>query len=417
MEDTSSGGHSVASGTGTSTTTAATTASTTATGGDDAGSSEDATTTTTSTGAATTGEEMPTCPADPLHPHPEAPSCVDEDEGSWSVMSDVGSPPQSDWYTMVWTGQEAIVWHGIGAAYDPSTDTWRTIATDGAPTQRAWHTAIWTGTEMIVWGGAAWPSSWEAFADGARYDPTRDVWSAVNATGAPAPRYSHTATWTGSEMIVWGGIANSTALVNGGRYDPQLDTWAPVSEIGAPPPGVGDVALWTGSEMIVWGGTAPTGEPLPGGRYDVASDTWSPMSMVGAPSFISQSFGFWTGSAALFYGGCCVIEGSYRNRAAAYDPIMDAWVDEVTLCSDASAHSVAVWTGCDLLVWRSLGLESRQAVPPDVLRFDGETTWRTSATSPPERRYRAKAVWTGDAMIVWGGEPSDGLGPGGVYRP
>jgi hypothetical protein len=27
------------------------------------------------------------------------------------------------------------------------------IATAGAPTPRSWHTAVWTGSEMIVWGG------------------------------------------------------------------------------------------------------------------------------------------------------------------------------------------------------------------------------------------------------------------------
>ena len=56
---------------------------------------------------------------------------------------------------------------------------------------------------MIVWGGVD-----ETFNDtntGGRYDPIEDSWTATSTTNAPLPRDSHTAVWTGSEMIVWGG--------------------------------------------------------------------------------------------------------------------------------------------------------------------------------------------------------------------
>ena len=32
-------------------------------------------------------------------------------------------------------------------------DTWTATSTTNAPTARAGHTAVWTGSEMIVWGG------------------------------------------------------------------------------------------------------------------------------------------------------------------------------------------------------------------------------------------------------------------------
>ena len=32
-------------------------------------------------------------------------------------------------------------------------DTWTPTALTNAPTARADHTAVWTGSEMIVWGG------------------------------------------------------------------------------------------------------------------------------------------------------------------------------------------------------------------------------------------------------------------------
>ena len=80
-------------------------------------------------------------------------------------------------------------------------DTW--TATAGAPAARAYHTAIWTGSEMIVWGGNDQNSN--GLDSGGRYSPATDSWISTTTTNAPQARASHTAVWTGSEMIVWGG--------------------------------------------------------------------------------------------------------------------------------------------------------------------------------------------------------------------
>ena len=40
-----------------------------------------------------------------------------------------------------------------GGRYNPSTDSWTATSTTNAPAARAHHTAVWTGSEMIVWGG------------------------------------------------------------------------------------------------------------------------------------------------------------------------------------------------------------------------------------------------------------------------
>ena len=80
-----------------------------------------------------------------------------------------------------------------------------------------------------------------------------ETWTDTSTTNAPAARASHTAVWTGSEMIVWGGYGGSY-LNTGGRYDPSTDSWAAISTGNAPFPRGGNTAVWTGSEMIVWGG-------------------------------------------------------------------------------------------------------------------------------------------------------------------
>src|SRR6266480_996420 len=84
---------------------------------------------------------------------------------------------------------------------DCTDDSWTATSTTSAPAARSAHTAVWTGSEMIVWGGQN-PSRLNT---GGRYNPSTDSWTATSTTSAPAGRYFHTAVWTGREMIVWGG--------------------------------------------------------------------------------------------------------------------------------------------------------------------------------------------------------------------
>jgi hypothetical protein len=81
-----------------------------------------------------------------------------------------------------------------------------------------------------------------------------DSWTATSRTNAPDGRYDHTAVWTGSEMIVWGGAGVTVFGLNtGGRYNPSTDSWTRTTITNAPTTRYGHTAVWTGSEMIVWG--------------------------------------------------------------------------------------------------------------------------------------------------------------------
>ena len=83
--------------------------------------------------------------------------------------------------------------------------SWLPTSTSGAPSARYGHVAVWTGSEMIVAGGMAWDpvlSQHVYSSQYGRYNPTTETWT-VN-TGAPAAWYQ-TAVWTGARMLVWGG--------------------------------------------------------------------------------------------------------------------------------------------------------------------------------------------------------------------
>ena len=47
---------------------------------------------------------------------------------------------------------------------------------------------------------------------GGRYNPNANSWTPTSTTNVPDRRTGHTAVWTGSEMIVWGGAVNSFSL-------------------------------------------------------------------------------------------------------------------------------------------------------------------------------------------------------------
>jgi hypothetical protein len=191
---------------------------------------------------------------------------------AWSATSlDVGCPGPRRLHTAVWTGSAMIVWGGddgtdhptddatnTGGAYDPVTDTWQATPVAGdCPVARHQHSAIWNGAGMIVWGGYM-PYTPPTLADtGATFVPETATWTPTSTSvHVPSGRYGHSAVWTGSEMIVWGGIIRGRwgATATGSHYDPVTATWTPTTSLGAPGGRFGHSAVWTGSEMIVWGG-------------------------------------------------------------------------------------------------------------------------------------------------------------------
>jgi len=206
----------------------------------------------------------------------------------WSPVSSIASPSRRQYYSATWTGERMCIWGGFpdgspqacndGGLYNPQSDSWAILATTNAPSPRASHSAVWTGTELLIWGGAA--SGNVMCNTGAKYNPISDSWTTISTNTPLSPRALHSAVWTGKEMIIWGGITSaSEECVDGARYDPITDSWALISTNGVPVGRYGQCTIWSGTEMIVWGGAHIFGGTLRnGGRYNPATDTWSPIS-------------------------------------------------------------------------------------------------------------------------------------------
>ncbi|MBZ5639234.1 MAG: hypothetical protein LAO51_10845 [Acidobacteriia bacterium] len=203
-----------------------------------------------------------------------------------------GAPSRRFEHTAISTPDKMVVWGGddgtageagsgvkfaTGSVYDPATDAWTPLPDTGAPSARSRHTAVWTGTQMIAWGGTDGAS---ALGTGAIFDPAGDQgagsWTALASTGAPSARFWHTAVWTGTQMIVWGGNDGSADLDSGARYNTTSGAWLPTSSVGTPIARSQHTAVWTGSYMVVWGGVGFSGTVIPmlgsGGSYLIEQD-------------------------------------------------------------------------------------------------------------------------------------------------
>jgi len=282
---------------------------------------------------------------------------------SWGMMTTTGAPTPRDSHSAIWTGVEMIIWGGdvfsssspgSGGRYNPASDSWTATALSGAPVGRANHTAVWTGTEMIVWGGSIWDTPWDNH--GGRYSPASNSWSPVSTTGAPSGRYLHSGVWTGSEMLIWGGAGSTGPLGNGARYNPGSNSWSPISNTNAPEQRTVHATVWTGTEMIVWGGASdysPWINLNSGGRYNPASDTWTSTSLSGAPAPRARLASVWTGEELIVWSGCtsstCLLGDASGGR---YNPQSDSWIATTTIgAPEARQFPSAVWTGEAMLVW------------------------------------------------------------------
>jgi len=356
---------------------------------------------------------------------------------TWSPMSTAGAPSNliDPSHAAIWTGSQMLVWGMIqtsgggavwnGGRYDPSTNTWSSMSTANAPDLRVYFTATWAGGRLVVWGG----NNNGPVNTGGRYDPVSNTWTPMTMTNAPSARYSHSAISTGAQMLVWGGFFGSSPrwLDTGGRYDPMTDTWTPTSTTNAPSAREAHGAVWIGSEMVVWGGIGlsasnPFGYLNSGGRYNPVSDTWTPTSTMNAPSPRTQGPNqlLWTGGQVLVWGGS---NGAWLFSGGRYSPATDTWTPISTgSAPDARDSHTAVWTGSQMVVWGGKNTDYASSHTTYLMtggRYDPAlATWSpTSTVNAPDGRYDHTAVWTGQRMIVWGGNAGGWTASGGRYDP
>lgn len=348
------------------------------------------------------------------------------EEGSWRPMSEAPLGERQEAVT-VWTGEELVVWGGAsssldvtyddGAAYDPETDVWRSLA--DAPVDGLWGaTSAWTGTEVLVVGNADGDTGEVSAAVVAvAYDPAADRWRTLPTPPSGTGTGGHTALWSGDELLVWGAAGRQGRP--GAAYDPLTDRWRDLPPAPEGAVRTGHAAVWTGSEMLVWGGYGP-GATLRDDGYalDPATGAWRRLADGPVPGRGSPAAA-WTGSRMLVWGGSTMdaATGSSASspvgpltstEVAAYDPVTDRWTVGTPSPHPSRPQGPVVWTG------RELAVVSNRA---EALAYDPIVDeWTRLPDDPVLLALGSGWVWTGDALLAWGGIPVSATGQGAVLH-
>ncbi len=298
----------------------------------------------------------------------------------WTPVSTVGAPSPRNGHTAVWTGSEMIIWGGFsgvgfldtGGRFSVTKQAWNV---SGVPASglaaRDGHVAVWTGTRLLIWGGR---NRNGVLADGALYEPVANTWTLLPTTGAPSARAHATGVWTGDRLLVWGGDGSSSYLGDGAQLlfnaGVPAAAWQPLGLASAPSPRTGHTAVWTGSRMLVWGGL--NGSPLDtGAAYDPTAGTWTSLAPAGAPTARTQHDAVWTGSEWVIYGG--ETAAGTTATGAAYDPVLGHWR---TLSNpgapQARSGATAAWTGSEVLFFGGRNAGTPLAA---LQRLNPQPTW------------------------------------------
>jgi hypothetical protein len=330
--------------------------------------------------------------------------------GQWSKGA---TPPQNiveEGVKAVWTGSQVLLWGGEEAiprgsvwdgyveytnktsllVYSPALNQWTTIVGTGAiPEGRRLHSAIWTGSRMIVWGGEKvvgdpFYGYGHAFLNtGAAFDPATGAWTALTTNAAPSKRLGHVAVWTGSRMLVYGGTQNENVIHDGASYNPANNTWSPIRSDGSAPQVAFAKAVWTGSEMFVFGGQQF--------GYAPALGVW-----IWLPYQVAQSYRL-ADDVWISRGAPDQIDGEQAMGR------MDCAVE---------------WTGTEVIAWGGQGLTRYDAADPyrPYARSDGHAynmgsgTWRTLPAAPSALTGGAspQSAWLNNQLIVCDPPPLTG---------
>lgn len=308
---------------------------------------------------------------------------------------------------------------GMASFHSIPAPGWVNGSTVNEPSARSGHSAVWTGTDWILWGGSV--SATLTVNSGARYAPQADEWLAVSTVAPPARRTGHSAVWTGQEMLVWGGYDQGQFLATGGRYRPDQQSWQALPATAAPSGRDGHVALWTGGRLLVWGGRNSDGLLNDGAVFDPVPSAWTPLNLPDAPAPRRGATAVLTSPGSLLVWGGEGTGGYLRTGGELtfdLDGTPAAWRElSVDHAPSARLGHTAVWTGAAMIVWGGRG---DGGYCGDGAAYHPLTdTWTPlPALDAPAPRADHCAVWTGAEMLIVAGRSAAGsLSDGSAYHP
>ncbi len=288
----------------------------------------------------------------------------------------------------------------------PVTPTWKAIAR--APIAgRIAEGLVWTGSKMIVWGGLyrGPQGTYKEVTDGAIYEPATGSWRKT----AAAPSGLRVAVgvasaWTGTNAVFWAGNAPdapSVAL----SYSPASNTW---KSLPAGPLGNRESFTWAwiGTKLLIVGGTSGDGFASPvSAALNPKTGGWTQSAPLNALKAFIPNDAIWNGRRVFITGAhyLCPEQGSgctrFKNMFVAYDPASDTMkqFDLSRAPVDPGERGKLSPIGW---VGTEVALQVRGEPSTGLVLFDPVTgAWRTGAR-PPAAVASDQWAWLGDRYVL-----------------
>jgi hypothetical protein len=284
--------------------------------------------------------------------------------------------------------------------------------------------AVWTGTEMIVWGGVTGkvvttPGPCDRCAsDGAAYNPATGTWRVI----APAPAGVEGGggagvIWTGNEMVVW--ASNSPdGPAGAAAYNPRTNSWR---RLPAGPLGKRElyVSVWSGKELIVIGGALGDTLATPlAAALDPEAGTWRLVPGLNRLTGLLPGPAVWDGHDVLVTAARCSTGTniSCRSIFLAYNPATDA-VRELKLPAYSADFGADQAASLKPIGWTGTEVVFSTTVPGSVrlIRYNPTTgVWTKGAYAPCYIPFThpTQTAWLGNRYVAACGD--DGLQ---IYSP
>ncbi len=212
---------------------------------------------------------------------------------------------KADSRILLWGGNSPYSLSSVspGWSFDLSSNQWKKISTTGAPnSMRNDFSSHWTGQKLLIWGGHdnlrdSSGVSYFPYAlfynDGGLYDPVTDTWELFNTPASISPRAFHASVWTGTEMLIWGGLTsssncnvagqNNSCIDQGAAFNPNTKTWRTIAASGSLGLFQSSAVFKDGAMYIVDGFSKMESNSIQTStnalRYNVSDDSWQIKSM------------------------------------------------------------------------------------------------------------------------------------------
>ena len=232
---------------------------------------------------------------------------------------------------LVWGGENDFDLVTGGGVYSFLTKEWKPINSEPgeSPQKRKNHAAlVISGKYLFIWGGE---SENGPLNDGWIYDPTTDKWAKLNYLNlVPIARSNHTATLIDDSIFIIGGKdINGEPINNGfkldidfnnnqiGQKDNIIADVVSLSENNALKPVYDHSASFTGDEILLFGGRLKNGFSRYGYAYDYKQDKWRYLNSKGGIIGRTDHTAAWSGQNLIIFGGLAYLNnqtGAFPSR-------------------------------------------------------------------------------------------------------